>query len=124
MFSSMDDPGRSVSRIRGGKFDVPLFRDQSIEIDIEGRENDEELEEAVMSDSPRRSLKSSIGQTDAKPKSRPTFTATHIWVRGPQLPVEVVEDGLLTPEDHRDLTLDHIARTSELVAQVQITKWA
>jgi hypothetical protein len=50
--------------------------------------------------------------------------ATGIWVRGPQLPDDVEDDGLLTAEDHRDLTLDHIARTSELVARIEILKWA
>ena len=42
----------------------------------------------------------------------------------PRLPVDVEEDGMLTAEDHRDLTLDHIARTSELVATIEILKWA
>lgn len=50
--------------------------------------------------------------------------AKGIWIRGPQLPVDVEEDGMLTAEDHRDLTLDHIARTSELVATIEILKWA
>jgi hypothetical protein len=50
--------------------------------------------------------------------------ATAIWIRGPQLPPDVEEDALLTAEDHRDLTLDHIARTSELVATIEILKWA
>jgi hypothetical protein len=50
--------------------------------------------------------------------------ATAIWVRGPELPEEVEDGGHLTPEDHRDLTLDHIERTSELVARVEILKWA
>jgi hypothetical protein len=53
-----------------------------------------------------------------------SLTATRIWVRGPQLPEEVSADDLLTPEDHRDLTLDHIARTCEVVVQIQIRKWA
>ena len=45
-----------------------------------------------------------------------SLTATRIWsvVRG-ELPEEVVADDLLTPEDYRDLTLDHIARTCEVV---------
>jgi hypothetical protein len=47
-----------------------------------------------------------------------------IWVRGPKLPEEVESDGLLTPEDHRDLTLDHIARTSDVVVRIEITKRA
>ena len=50
--------------------------------------------------------------------------ATGIWVRGPQLPDDVEKDGLLTAEDHRDLTLEHISRTSDMVARIEILKWA
>jgi hypothetical protein len=50
--------------------------------------------------------------------------ATGIWVRGPQLPGDIEEDGLLTAEDHRDLTLEHISRTSDVVARIEILKWA
>jgi hypothetical protein len=50
--------------------------------------------------------------------------ATGIWVRGPQLPDDVEQDGLLTAEDHRDLTLEHISRTSDVVARIEILKWA
>jgi hypothetical protein len=50
--------------------------------------------------------------------------ATGIWVRGPQLPDDVDQDGLLTAEDHRDLTLEHISRTSDVVARIEILKWA
>jgi hypothetical protein len=49
--------------------------------------------------------------------------ATAIWVRGPQLPEDVEQD-VLTAEDHRDLTLDHISRTSDLVARIEILKWS
>jgi hypothetical protein len=45
---------------------------------------------------------------------------THLWVRGPELPEDVVADDLLTPEDHRDLTLDHIERTSDCVGRLEI----
>jgi hypothetical protein len=51
-------------------------------------------------------------------------TFTQIWIRGPRLPQDVIDDNLLTPEDHRDLTLDHIARTSDVVAHLEICKWA
>ena len=54
----------------------------------------------------------------------PQATVTHLWVRGPRLPDDVESDDLLTPEDRRDLTLDHIARTSALVGRVEILKWA
>jgi hypothetical protein len=41
-------------------------------------------------------------------------------VRGPLLPEDVVDDDLLTPEDHRELTLDHIHRTSDCVGRLEI----
>jgi hypothetical protein len=47
---------------------------------------------------------------------------THIWIRGPELPEDVEADGLLTAEDLRDLTLDHIARTCETVVHFHIVK--
>lgn len=53
-----------------------------------------------------------------------TFTTTHLWVRGPALPPEVEAEGLLTIEDRRALTLDHIERTSKWIGRVQILKWA
>ena len=61
--------------------------------------------------------------TDPQNEAR-TNHALHLWIRGPQLPDEVEEDDLLTPEDHRDLTLDHIARTCKVVVQFQILKRA
>jgi hypothetical protein len=53
-------------------------------------------------------------------KDELTLTIRHLWVRGPQLPDEVVADDLLTPDDHRALTLDHIDRTSDLVGKIEI----
>jgi hypothetical protein len=67
------------------------------------------------------------GAVAVKAKAAPrksAFTITHVWVRGLELPEEVVEDDLLTPEDHRDLALDHIARTSDYVVQFEIRKRA
>ncbi|HET8548908.1 MAG TPA: hypothetical protein VFL57_12920, partial [Bryobacteraceae bacterium] len=46
--------------------------------------------------------------------------AKHTWVSGPALPGDVEAGGLLTVEDHRDLTLDHIERTSAVIGQVTI----
>lgn len=43
-------------------------------------------------------------------------------VMGPALPEEVEEADLLTAEDHRDLTLDHIERTCRYVFQLEIVK--
>lgn len=53
-------------------------------------------------------------------KDEQKLNIRHLWVRGPQLPDEVVDDDLLTPDDHRDLTLDHIERTSELIGRIEI----
>jgi hypothetical protein len=68
-------------------------------------------------------------QLEMKSKTRtaaaiaePAAEYTTVWVRGPKLPDEVEADGLLTPEDHRELTLDHIARTCNVVVQLQIVK--
>ena len=44
------------------------------------------------------------------------------WVRGPALPEDVVADDLLTPDNLRDLTLDHIARLSDFMCKLEIVK--
>jgi hypothetical protein len=44
------------------------------------------------------------------------------WVRGPELPEDIVAGGALTTEDLCELTRDHIARTSAFVVQLQIVK--
>lgn len=52
-------------------------------------------------------------------------TVTRIWVQGPEiLPAEVVDADVLSQEDIRDLTLDHMARTCEIIFQVEISKWS
>jgi hypothetical protein len=42
------------------------------------------------------------------------------WVRGPEVPPELLGEDCLTPDDHRDITLDHINRTSEVVWKLEI----
>ena len=54
----------------------------------------------------------------------PSVKMSFIWVRGPELPEDVIADDVLTAEDHRDLTLDHITRTADFVCQLQIIKRA
>jgi hypothetical protein len=49
---------------------------------------------------------------------------TYVWVQGLELPADLVGEDMLTDEDRRDLMLDHIARTSDLVGSVEILKWA
>lgn len=53
-------------------------------------------------------------------KDEQKLTIRHLWVRGPQLPDDIVDNDLLTPDDHRDLTLDHIERTSSIVGRISI----
>jgi hypothetical protein len=55
---------------------------------------------------------------------KPVLTTSVIVVHGLELPEEVVEEDFLTPEDRRDLALDHISRTSEFVGRLEIRKWA
>jgi hypothetical protein len=108
-----------------GRTHLPEFCGESMEIDMERRAEAEDFwgvrTVRVAQVLPDRE------KPAARPKVRrpgPTITFTQIWVRGPQLPQDVVEADLLTAEDHRDLTLDHIARTSDVVAHVEICKWA
>lgn len=64
-------------------------------------------------------------QIDPKPRSLAASAITNstpVLVHGPELPEEVEADGLLTAEDHRDLTLDHIARTCDIVVKMEIFK--
>jgi hypothetical protein len=49
-------------------------------------------------------------------------TMRYIWVRGPEIPDESEQAAELTPEDQWELTLDHIGRTSDLVANLRIVK--
>jgi hypothetical protein len=107
-----------------GRSHVPEFCGECMEIDMERRAEAEDFwgvrtvrVAQVLSDSQK---------PVARPRTRPPalpVTFTQFWVRGPQLPQDVVEADLLTPEDHRDLTLDHIARTSEVVGHLEICKW-
>jgi hypothetical protein len=108
-----------------GRTHLPEFCGESMEIDMESRDEAEDFwgvrTVRIMQ------VPLDRAQRGARRKIRPAeppVTFTHIWVRGPELPQDVVEDDLLTPEDHRDLTLDHIARTSDIVAQLEICKWA
>jgi hypothetical protein len=54
----------------------------------------------------------------------PSGKISFVFAKGLELPEEVVADDFLTPEDHRDLTLDHIARTSDFIGQIRIVKRA
>ena len=129
LFLLKDDQGRALlmaqanSKAEADKFGrnhLPEFCGDSIEIELDSRIAAEEFWGV-------RTIKVvHLGTRDESRRraAKPTFTSSLVWVRGPQLPEDVEADGLLTPEDHRDLTLDHIARTSDLVAHIEIRKWA
>ena len=57
-------------------------------------------------------------------RRRPAEVQTHILVYGLDLPEDVEADDMLTPEDRRDLALDHIARTSDVIWHLEIRKQA
>ena len=65
-----------------------------------------------------------LNSQPTKHRQPPSGKISFTWVHGPELPQDVVEDNLLTAEDHRDLTLDHITRTSEFIGQIRIVKKA
>ena len=111
---------------RFGRNHLPEFCGESIEIDLASREEAEEFwgVRTVRLMSVRLDPQKSVGRPNPTRNPEPALTLTNIWVRGLELPEDVQSDGFLTPEDHRDLALDHIARTSEMVAQVEIFKRA
>jgi hypothetical protein len=121
----MAQAGSKAEADEFGRNHLPEFCGESMEIDMERRAEAEQLwglrtvrVVRVLLD-PKKPVKKVTPGAVAPP-----ITFTHIWVRGPQLPQDVIDDDLLTAEDHRDLTLDHIARTSDIVAHVEICKWA
>ncbi|MBC7925123.1 MAG: hypothetical protein H7039_05650 [Bryobacteraceae bacterium] len=64
---------------------------------------------------------SEVGKTTAVPSGA---EAMFLLVRGPRLPDEVEFEGLLTADDHKALTLDHIERTSTFIWRLEIRKRA
>jgi hypothetical protein len=111
---------------RFGRNCVPGFCGDSVEIEPATRAEAEKVWGVRAVRVARAVLRHERKRTTVRTKKRrrPTYTMTHVWVRGPELPDEVESAGLLTQEDRRDLTLDHIARTCEFVESVQILKWA
>jgi hypothetical protein len=101
-----------------GRNHLPEFCGDSVEIEMDSRTDAEEFWGV------RTVRVVNLELNPTAPQPEPTLTASQIWVRGPELPEDVEADGLLTPEDRRDLTLDHIARTCDVVVQMQIRKWA
>ena len=113
-----------------GRAYVPDFCGESLQIEAESLPHAEEVWGVRTVHVSAGAIRS--GATAVKAKTRktkrvaakPVLTMTHVWVRGLELPEEVVEEDLLTPEDHRDIALDHIARTSQYVGRLEIRKWA
>ena len=107
-----------------GRSHLPEFCGDSVEIDQDSQAEAEQFWGVRTVRVAKMELDSNARARFATAVEEQSLTATRIWVRGPELPEEVVADDLLTPEDYRDLTIDHIARTCEVVVQVQIRKWA
>ena len=123
LFLLKDRKGRAVvmaqatskedANVFGQRF-VPEFCGDSVEIEDESRSQAEEFWGV-------RTVRVPI---KLKKKTKPVATTTRVWVRGLELPPEVEEDNLLTEEDLRDLTLDHIGRMCSTVIQLEIRKSA
>lgn len=112
-----------------GRANLPNFCGESLELTSESRPQAEEFWGVLTVEVPSAAAMQT-GTTAVKTKKkkvlsrRPEFVTTHVWVRGLELPEDVIEDDVLTAEDRRDLALDHIARTSDYIGRVEIRKWA
>ena len=101
---------------------LPEFCGDAVEIDASSRVQAEEfwgvrtVRVVNLQLTPKPRAKTAVAVADR------TQAFKTVWVRGPELPEEVVEADLLTPEDYRDLTLDHIARECAIVVKVEIFK--
>ena len=102
-----------------GRNHLPEFCGDSIEIDTASHADAEEFWGVRTVRLVRVEL-----HPEKHPRKQATCTVKHLWVRGPKLPDEVEEAGMLTPEDRAELTRDHIARTSDLVGRVEVLKWS
>jgi len=130
LFLLTDDQGRALMMAqadtqaeadRFGRSHIPEFCGESVEIEDSSRAEAEEFW-AVRT---VRVAGMALATDQAKiSPEKVTFTMTQVWVRGPVLPEEVEADDLLTPEDNAAITLDHIARTCEFVAHIEIRKRA
>ena len=110
-----------------GRVHVPQFCGDSVELEAESLAEAEEfwgVRTVQVADAGAQSG-TTVVKTKVKKKTlKPVLTTSVIVVHGLELPEEVEEDDLLTPEDRRDLALDHIARTSRFVGRLEIRKWA
>jgi hypothetical protein len=113
-----------------GHHHLPEFCGHSIEIDSGSQNEAEEFWGVrtvrvvnVLLDVTRTST-AVAEKTRTRPGKTPTIVFTEVLVHGLELPEDVEADDLLTAEDRRDLALDHIARTCELIGEIEIRKWA
>lgn len=104
-----------------GRNHLPDFCGESVEIDMASRMEAEEFWDV-------RTVRLVNVRLDADAVVErcytPAGTVKKLWVRSPELPEEVESAGLLTEEDRAAITLDHIARTSDLVGRLEIFKWS
>lgn len=114
-----------------GRSQLPHFCGESIEIDTASRDQAEEfwgvrtvrVLNVTMHGTPTATAVAE--RTPRKgPGPCPVAVVTRIIVRGLELPEEVEEDDCLTPEDRREIALDHIARTCDLIGKIEIRMWA
>src|SRR3954454_12007341 len=61
-----------------------------------------------------------ISENEGSSTLKVAFALQRTWVRGPEVPADLLGEDFLTPEDHRDITLDHIERTSDVISKVEI----
>jgi len=110
-----------------GRTHVPEFCGDSLEIEPESRSHAEEFWGVGTVRVPEAAAQSGTTVVKAKVKTKafkPVLTTSVIVVHGLELPEDLIEGDFLTPEDRRDLALDHIARTSNYVGRLEIRKWA
>jgi hypothetical protein len=107
-----------------GRHNLPDFCGESLEMDSASRGDAEEFWGVRTVRVGGLATETAPRKLAARAAAVTATTMVYTWVRGPRLPEEVESAGLLTPEDLRDLTLDHIARTSDVVAHVEIRRRA
>ena len=110
-----------------GRAHVPDFCGESLELEAESCAQAEEFWGVRTLHVPNTGAQSgtTVVKTKVKAKTKaPDLETTHVWVQGLDLPKELIEEDFLTPEDHRDIALEHIERTCQFVVSFQVRKWA
>ena len=104
-----------------GRNYLPEFCGESIEVDAETPAEAEKVWGVRTVQLEELAIETSVGHNKGKRHSK-QMAQPILFVWGPELPEDVESDNLLTAEDRRDLTLDHIARTSDFVVHLEIRK--